>query len=288
MASDLDTVRVLRAIFSDMPRAPQGLSPVETAEWIQQAMAGFEGGEMAYTIEHITRSSMVDIVLRLREDGHLRDDRAFDELLQQLEDPEGRQAFMDWCIQAQKSVDATSRLLNRAKRSLTEPEPLFQMDLMAMHCFIAGKATGPGPLYGEFAARDDVRQVGVFDTPPAVVHEFDWGFVTEDEAGFHVYVAKAWRGGSVGYFERFMSAWRLETTPIAGSGVSPAPVPFEITPDVGIVHFASFSLHAGDLPVGEPVRRWVGEVFLSQMLPVMAARATDMDYDFPLAVADSI
>jgi hypothetical protein len=40
--------------------------------------------------------------------------------------------------------------------------------------------------------------------------------------------------------------------------------------------------------VPEAVRRWVGEVFLSQMLPVMAARATDMDYDFPLAVADSL
>jgi hypothetical protein len=288
MASDIDTVRVLRAIFSDMPRAPQGLSPLETAEWIQQAMAGFEGGEMAYTIEHITRSSMVDIVLRLREDGHLRDDQAFDELLQQLEKPEGRQAFMDWCIQAQKSVDATSRLLNRAKRSLTEPEPLFQMDLPAMQRFVAGQATGPGPLFVEFAARDDVRQVGVFEAMPAVVHEFDWGFVTEDEAGFHVYVAKAWRGGSVGYFERFMNAWRLETTTIAGSGVSPAPVPFEITPDVGIVRFASFSLYAGEPPVPEAVRRWVGEVFLSQMLPVMAARATDMDYDFPLAVADSL
>jgi len=288
MASDIDTVRVLRAIFSDMPRAPQGLSPMETAQWIQQAMAGFEGGEMAYTIEHITRSSMVDIVLRLREDGHLRDDQAFDELLQQLEKPEGRQAFMDWCIQAQKSVDATSRLLNRAKRSLTEPEPLFEMALAAMQRFIAGEATGPGPLYAEFAARDDVRHVGALDGPPAKVHEFDWGFVCEDETGFHVYVAQAWRGGSVGYFERFMSAWRLETMAIAGSGVAPAPVPFEITPDVGIVRFASFSLYAGDLPVAEPVRRWVGEVFLSQMLPVMAARATDMDYDFPLAVADSI
>ncbi|HMN94273.1 MAG TPA: hypothetical protein PKC60_13665 [Hydrogenophaga sp.] len=288
MASDIDTVRVLRAIFSDMPRAPQGVSPLETAEWIQQAMSGFEGGEMAYTIEHITRSSMVDIVLRLREDGHLRDDRAFEELLQQLEKPEGRQAFMDWCIQAQKSVDATSRLLNRAKRSLTEPEPLFQMDLVAMRRFVAGQATGPGPLYAEFAARDDVRQVGVFEATPALVHEFDWGFIVEDEAGFHVYVAQAWRGGSVGSFERFMNAWRQETMHIAGSGVAPVPVPFEITPDVGIARFASFSLYAGGPPVAEPVRRWVGEVFLSQMLPVMAARATDPDYDFPLSVAESL
>lgn len=288
MASDIDTVRVLRAIFSDMPRAPQGLSPMETAEWIQQAMSGFEGGEMAYTIEHITRSSMVDIVLRLREDGHLRDDRAFEELLQQLEKPEGRQAFMDWCIQAQKSVDATSRLLNRAKRSLTEPEPLFQMDLEAMRRFVAGQATGPGPLYAEFAARDDVRQVGVCEATPALVHEFDWGFVVEEEAGFHIYVAKAWRAGSVGSFERFMNAWRQETMQIAGSGVAPVPVPFEITPDVGIARFASFSLYAGGPPVADTVRRWVGEVFLSQMLPVMAARATDPDYDFPLSVAESL
>jgi len=288
MASDIDTVRVLRAIFSDMPRAPQGLSPMETAEWIQRAMSDFEGGDMAYTIEHITRSSMVDIVLRLREDGHLRDDRAFEDLLQQLEQPEGRQAFMDWCIQAQKSVDATSRLLNRAKRSLTEPEPLFQMDLEAMRRFVAGQATGPGPLYAEFVARDDVRQVGVFEATPAVLHEFGWGFVVEDDSGFHIYVAQAWRGGSVGSFERFMNAWRQETMQIADSGVAPVPVPFEITPDVGIARFASFILYAGGPPVTETVRRWVGEVFLSQMLPVMAARATDPDYDFPLSVAESL
>ena len=35
MASDLDTVRVLRALFNDMPRAPQGLSHEETMAWVQ-------------------------------------------------------------------------------------------------------------------------------------------------------------------------------------------------------------------------------------------------------------
>ena len=44
MASDLDTVRVLRALFNDMPQAPQGLTQLETVAWIQQAMSEFEGG----------------------------------------------------------------------------------------------------------------------------------------------------------------------------------------------------------------------------------------------------
>ena len=79
MASDLDTVRVLRALFNDMPKAPQGLSHEETMAWVQRSMADFEGGDMAYMIEHITRSSMLDIVLRLREDGYLKDDTAFTE-----------------------------------------------------------------------------------------------------------------------------------------------------------------------------------------------------------------
>ena len=69
MVSDLDTVRVLRALFNDMPKAPQGLSHEETMAWVQRSMADFEGGDMAYMIEHITRSSMLDIVLRLREDA---------------------------------------------------------------------------------------------------------------------------------------------------------------------------------------------------------------------------
>ena len=79
MASDLDTVRVLRALFNDMPRAPQGLSPEETLAWVQRSMDDFDGGDMAYMLEHITRSSMLDIVLRLREDGYLKDDIAFEE-----------------------------------------------------------------------------------------------------------------------------------------------------------------------------------------------------------------
>ena len=93
MASDLDTVRVLRALFNDMPRAPQGLSHEATMEWIQRSMTDFPGGELAYTIEHITRNSMLDIVLRLREDGYLKDDKAFDETVKQLETPEGRKTF---------------------------------------------------------------------------------------------------------------------------------------------------------------------------------------------------
>lgn len=103
MASDLDTVKALRALFNDMPRAPQGLSHQETMAWIQRSMTDFEGGEMAYTLEHITRNAMLDIVLRFREDGHLKDDRAFDATLEQLATPEGRKTFMDQCIQAQRA-----------------------------------------------------------------------------------------------------------------------------------------------------------------------------------------
>ena len=66
MASDLDTVRVMRALFNDIPRAPQGLSHEDTMAWISKSMQDFPGGDLAYTIEHVTRNSMLDIVLRLR------------------------------------------------------------------------------------------------------------------------------------------------------------------------------------------------------------------------------
>ncbi|MBA4267498.1 MAG: hypothetical protein C0453_20690, partial [Comamonadaceae bacterium] len=69
MASDLDTVRVLRALFNDMPRAPEGLSQEETVAWVRQSMIDYEGGDMAYMLEHVTRNAMLDIALRLREDG---------------------------------------------------------------------------------------------------------------------------------------------------------------------------------------------------------------------------
>ena len=146
MASDLETVRVLRALFNDMPRAPQGLSPSETMAWIQRSMADFEGGELAYTIEQITRSSILDIVLRFREDGHLKDETAFDSTLQQLATPEGRKAFMDQCIQAQKSVDASARLINRAKRPMSDPDPLFGFDTEEVQRFVAAQPTGPGAM----------------------------------------------------------------------------------------------------------------------------------------------
>lgn len=282
MASDLDTVRVLRALFNDMPQAPQGLSHVETMAWIQQSMTEFEGGETAYTIEHITRNAMLDIVLRMREDGPYQDDAAFDQLVRQIATPEGRKLFMDWCIQARKSVDATARLLNRAKPAWSEPGPLFCVDANEVALFVCGQPSGPGALFAEFAAREDVRGVGVFETLPAQVYEFDWGFVTEEPGLWSFYVAKAWRNGSVGYFERFLSAWLLETGATPSAGEHPPEVPFGLEAEPGIGHFSSFILHGTVDPADPALRRWLGEVFIGLMLPAMAGRALDEDYDFPL------
>lgn len=284
MASDLDTVRVLRALFNDIPRAPQGLSHEATMEWIQRSMTDFPGGEVAYMIEHVTRNSMVDIVLRLREDGYLKDDQQFDETLKQISTPEGRKTFMDWCITAQKSVDATARLLNRAKRAWREPEPLFVADPVAVQRFIDGQPTGPGVLFAEFAMRDDVREIGLFVTEPAAIHEFDWGFITEDRGEWSVYLTEVWRRGTVGHFDRMLGAWRLETTHALPEGQLRAPhVPPGLTEDLGITRFSALTLHTNDDPA---VRRWVGEVFITHMLPVMAARALDENYDFPAKVME--
>jgi hypothetical protein len=278
MASDLDTVRVLRALFNDMPRAPQGLTHEETMAWIQQSMTGFEGGELAYTIEHVTRNSMLDIVLRLREDGYLQEDAEFDKTVAQISTPEGRKTFMDWCITAQKSVDATSRLLNRAKRSWSDPQPLFSVRPAAIERFASAQATGPGPLYAEFCGREDVREIGVFDTAPETIHEFPWGFVTESSEGWNFYLAEAWRRGTVGSFDRFLSAWNLETRPGPDSAAAAPVVPPELSVEIGIASFASLTLKASPDP---GLRRWVGEVFIALMLPTMAGRVLDEDFDFP-------
>ena len=284
MASDLDTVRVLRALFNDIPRAPQGLSHEATMEWIQRSMTDFPGGEVAYMIEHVTRNSMVDIVLRLREDGYLKDDQQFDLTLQQIATPEGRKTFMDWCINAQKSVDATARLLNRAKRAWSEPDPLFVADAAAVQRFIDGRPTGPGVLFAEFAMRDDVREIGLFESEPGAIYEFDWGFITEEPGEWNVYVTEVWRRGTVGHFDRMLGAWRLETTHALPKGQLRAPhVPAGLAEEVGIARFSALTLLAGDDPA---VRRWIGEVFITHMLPVMAARALDENYDFPAKVME--
>lgn len=284
MASDLDTVRVLRALFNDLPRAPQGLSHEDTMAWIQQTMQGFEGGETAYMIEHIQRNSMLDIVLRLREDGHLKDDVAFEQTLQQISTPEGRQTFAQWIITAQKSVDATSRLLNRAKRAISDPLPPFSPTLADIRRFVAGQASGPGALFAEFAAREDVLAVGVFESTPTCVHEFDWGFIVEEPSAWHVYLPDVWRKGSVGYFERFMQAWYLEASAVPDGAMAAPSVPPAISVEPGIGSFSSLTLIASEHPVSPALRQWLGEAFLGQMLPHMAARALDDNYDFPLGL----
>lgn len=284
MASDLDTVRVLRALFNDLPRPPPGLSDHETVAWVQQAMTEGEGGEMAYTIEYITRHSMVDIVLRLREDGHLRDDAAFEATLRQLSTPEGRKTFMGWCIQAQKSTGAASRLLNRAKRSLMDPAPRFNVGLDDVERFLAGGADGPGPLFDEYMARADVRSIGLYEQPPERVHEFDWGFIVEEPAAWHVYVAEAWRQGTVGYFERFLQAWHMEAASVPEETMAGPRVPVGLSAEPGIGSFSSLTLVSSVYPLPEGMRQWVGEVFLGQMLAHMAGRALEDDYDFPADV----
>ncbi|MBQ0921277.1 hypothetical protein KBW71_22805 [Hydrogenophaga aromaticivorans] len=284
MASDLDTVRVLRALFNDMPQAPQGLTQLETVAWIQQAMSEFEGGETAYTIEHITRNSMLDLVLRMREDGPYQDDAAFDQVVEQISTPEGRKQFMDWCILARKSVDATARLLNRAKPAWSEPGPFFTADADEVARFVAGEVSGPGPLFSEYATRADVRGVGVFEQEPERVHEFDWGFVTEEPGAWNFYVAEVWRRGTVGYFERFLSAWLLETGAAPATGAVPPPVPFGLEVGHGIETFSALRLLTEGDMADPALRRWLGDVFISLMLPAMAGRSLDEDYDFPLAV----
>ncbi len=282
MASDLDTVRVLHALFHDMPHAPQGLTPEESLAWTQRAMAGCAGGDMAYTLEHVTRNAMLDLILRLREDGYLQEDAAFDQMLTQVATDAGRQTFRNWCINAQKSADATARLLNRARPAWTEPGPLFVADAHPIARFVADEPSGPGALFAEFCARDDVREIGVFDQPPEVVHEFRWGFVTESVDGWAVYLPEVWRTGSVGSFERFLSAWQLETQTHSdmGKGEGARSVPNGLRAEAGIVRFCCLILQA-DNPAVQ--RRWVGEVFLAHMLPAMAARVLDPNYDFPSA-----
>lgn len=294
MASDLDTVRVLRALFNDMPRAPQGLSQEETMAWVQQSMTEYEGGDMAYMIEHITRNSMLDIVLRLREDGYLKDDTSFAETLDLLATPAGRKSFMDRCIQAQKSADATSRLINRAKREWTDPLPLFSSDPGMVARFVRGELSGPGPLYAEFKARDDVREIGVFEQAPDGIHEFSWGFVVEDDGAWLFYIADVWRRGTVGSFERFHSAWRQATTTGAvatavggGGDEGHQPefsrlVPPGLQMDDGISTFSGIALQTTRPMCDSEIRRWIGEVFIDHMLPTMAARVVDPQYDFPL------
>jgi hypothetical protein len=284
MASDLDTVRVLRALFNDMPQAPQGLTDLETMAWVQQSMSEFEGGEMAYTIEHITRNAMLDIVLRMREDGSYQDDAAFDLVVEQISTPAGRKQFMDWCINARKSVDATARLLNRAKPAWSEPGPFFTANTDEVERFVAGDASGPGPLFAEYAAREDVRGIGLFEQPPERIHEFDWGFVTEEPGAWSFYVAEVWRRGTVGYFERFLSAWLLETGAAPATGAVPPPVPFGLEAGHGIESFSSVRLLTEGDMAAPALRRWLGEIFIVYMLPSMAGRALDPDYDFPLAV----
>lgn len=284
MASDLDTVRVLRALFNDLPRPPQGLSDSETVAWVQQAMRDHEGGDIAYSIEQITRYSLADIVLRLREDGHLRDDAAFESTLRQLATPEGRKTFMDWCIQAQKCTDAASRLLNRAKRSLMDPPPRFAVGLDDVNRFLSGETGGPGLLFAEFRARADVRAIGLYETPPDRLHEFDWGFIVEEPAAWHVYIAEAWRKGTVGYFERFLQAWHMETDAVP-EGAMPGPrVPAGLSAEPGIGSFGCLTLVSSAYPLPAGLRQWVGEVFLGQMLAHMAGRALEDDYDFPAHV----
>lgn len=281
MASDLDTVRVLRALFNDMPRAPQGLSGLELMAWIKSSMTDFEGGEMAYMIEHITRNSMLDIVLHMRESGHLQDDAAFEETVALISTEDGRRTFRDRCINAQKTVDATQRLLRRARSSAPTQQALFVADPREIERFVQGQASGPGPLFAEYAALEEVLEIGVFAQPPEQVHEFAWGFVVEHQGGWNVYVAQVWRQGTVGYFDRFFSAWKLEAAqPLDDASPAPA-VPPGLLVDDGIGSFSSLSFEMEPGASLPQLRLWLGEAFIGRMLPRMAAKVLDDSYDFP-------
>jgi hypothetical protein len=279
MASDFDTVRVLRALFNDMPRAPQGLSPPEMMAWIRNAMAGFEGGETAYMIEHITRNAMLDTVLRLREEGYLQDDIAFEDTLRQIATVEGRVAFMDRCIQAQKTAEATRKLLTRAKRSWAEVRSPVRSQPEDIQRLVDGDPTGPGPLFEEFRQRQDVRAVDVLPDPLPAVYEFEWGFLTEEGSTWNVYIAEVWRRGTLGFFEHFIEAWEAQTcTPAHGISWR-VPDGLEVAP--GVAAFSCLTLHSSLHPADEATRQWLGDDFVAGLLPELTRRALDEHGDPP-------
>jgi hypothetical protein len=279
MASDFDTVRVLRALFNDLPRAPEGLTQLEMAAWIRESMAGFEGGETAYMIEHITRNSMLDIVLRLREEGYLQDDLAFEDTLRLISTAEGRVTFMDRCIQAQKSVEATRRLLSRAKRSWAEVRSPVRCQPEEIQRLVDGEATGPGPLFAEYICRDDVRAIGVFDGELPDIYEFEWGFVTEQASTWNIYIAEVWRRGTLSFFEFFIDAWAAQTT-TPPHGISWR-VPPGLVVEVGITAFSCITLRSEQDPADEATRQWLGDDFVAGLLPELTRRALDDNGDPP-------
>ncbi|MDP2264620.1 MAG: hypothetical protein Q8K24_15830 [Hydrogenophaga sp.] len=279
MASDFDTVRVLRALFNDMPRAPQGLSHGEMMAWIRESMADFEGGETAYMIEHITRNSMVDIVLRLREEGYLQDDLAFEETLKQIATVEGRVTFMDRCIQAQKTVEATRKLLSRAKRSWAEVRSPVRSQPDEIQRLVDGEPTGPGPLFAEYICREDVRAIGVFAGDRPDIYEFEWGFVTEEASTWNIYIAEVWRRGTLSFFEYFIDAWAAQTsTPPHGISWR---VPEGLAVEVGIGAFSCITLRSEHNPADEATRQWLGDDFVAGLLPELTRRALDDNGDPP-------
>ena len=82
-------------------------------------------------------------------------------------------------------------------------------------------------------------------------------------------------------FARFLGAWRLETTAVPGRQVRPPHVPAGFSFEIGIENFASLSLQTiGDPTAAVAERQWLGEVFIAHMLPAMAGRVLDLDYDF--------
>lgn len=282
MATDLDTVRVMRALFNDMPRAPEGLDGVELMAWIQKSMAEYEGGDLAYAVDHITRSSMLDIVLHMRETGALRADDAFEQVVREISTPEGRRSFMDRCILAQYSVNATDRLLRRARSPWEEPDPLFSTPAEAIDRLVRGLPTGAGPLTAEFAARDDVRRIGVLAQGELSVHEFDWGFITESAGAWNFYIAEVWRAGTVGYFERFLDAWKSAFGAVPADTQPVPKPPAGLSVEDGIASFCALRLVRESGHDSPTERRWVGEVFVARLLPLMAARALTENYVFPL------
>ncbi|MCY1307216.1 hypothetical protein D9M68_761240 [compost metagenome] len=126
-----------------------------------------------------------------------------------------------------------------------------------------------------------MREIGVFDQAPVQVHEFAWGFVVEQQNAWNVYVAEVWRQGTVGYFDRFLNAWKLEAaTPLDDAGSTPA-VPAGLLVDDGISSFSSLSFELEPGASVTQVRRWLGEAFIGRMLPRMATKVLDDAYDFP-------
>lgn len=279
-STDEELNRLSEALFHDKPKTDYlDLPPDEAMKMALKEMESFPGGHTAYTVDHVTKTAILNMIMNSRRAGQLSDED-FDDLVDEVRTAQGRKNLLD---RVERAYAMERKIAGQKASTKTSPAPHFRSTNTELDGFKFGVPKKNGSMVGQFIAMDSVEDYVKDQVTRSPAFEFSWGFIksSNNNTIWDFYVKDVWESGTENFFDRFLTAWKNDGEPELEKARMKSDNNFFISMDDGISNFSCISLAClGDEHSVSRARKWISDEFIARIFPVMVAKVLDLNYKF--------